>query len=147
MYVLRSFIIVGLFLLSSAEEVFGNHILGTHHLFSVHSWLDNTWVIEEIKGVKMNQEDLSSEKSKVIISTESTSFSVFFGCNRMGGKIHVEDNQIKFYNAMVTKMSCENAATEMEYAKILLSITHYGIIEDRLYLSNAEGLQIILVRS
>ena len=147
MCVLRSFILIGFLLLSSAETVFANHILNHGDLFSMHSWLDNTWVIEEIKGVKMNQEDLSSEKSKIIISTESTSFSVFFGCNRMGGKIHVEDNQIKFYNAMVTKMSCENAATEMEYAKILLSITHYGIIEDRLYLSNAEGLQMILIRS
>ena len=147
MYVLRSFVLIGFLLLSSAETVFANHILNRGDLYSMHSWLDNTWVIEEIKGVKFNLEESSVEKSRVMISTESTSFSVFFGCNRMAGKIRVEDNQIKFYNAIVTKMNCENASTELEYAQILLSITHYGIIEDRLYLSNAEGLQMVLIRS
>ena len=101
----------------------------------------------EIKGVKINSEETSSEKSTVVINTESTSFSVFLGCNRMGGKVYVEDDQIKFYNAIVTKMNCKDAAQELEYVKILLSITHYGVIEDRLYLSNAEGLQMVLIRS
>lgn len=147
MYFLRSVILISFFLLSSAETVSANHILGDDCLFFFRSWLDNTWVIEEIKGVKINSEEASSEKSKVVINTESTSFSVFLGCNRMGGKVYVEDDHIKFYNAIVTKMNCKDAATELEYVKVLLSITHYGVIEDRLYLSNAEGLQMVLIRS
>lgn len=134
-------------LMISPESTRASHILDKGKPLDMHSWLDNTWVIEEIKGVKFNLQETTNEKSKIVINTESTSFSVYFECNRMGGKIHVEDNQIKFYNAMMTKMSCENVAAEMEYAKTLLSITHYGVIEDRLYLSNAEGLQMVLIRS
>jgi heat shock protein HslJ len=65
----------------------------------------------------------------------------------MGGKIYVENDQIKFKNVTATRMSCENSQTEMAFINGLLTVTSYGVIEDRLYLSNEQGIQFVLIRS
>jgi heat shock protein HslJ len=110
-------------------------------------WLDNIWVLEEIRGTKVDLSTPNGEKPNLTIKSIDRRFSGYLGCNRMGGSIFVEDNQVKFTGVTATRMSCEIQSFEMQFINVLLTVTQYGIIEDRLYLSNPDGVLLVLVRS
>lgn len=108
-------------------------------------WLDYNWVVEKIDGQKIEYN--SEEKLNIRIDPIANSFSGFLGCNRMGGKITVEDDSIKFKNVVATSMDCDVPQMELLILNTLMSVTNFGIIEDRLYLSNSTGIKMVLIRS
>ncbi len=108
-------------------------------------WLDYKWVVEEINGQPIDNG--SEEKINLRIKPLVNTFSGFLGCNQMGGKLYVEENKIRFKNVVATSMDCNETQTEMLLLNTLMTITNFGIIEDRLYLSNYEGIKMVLVRS
>lgn len=116
-----------------------------HKMTFERPWLDYKWVVEKIDGQKI--EIPSEEKLAIRIDPIANSFSGFLGCNRMGGNITVVENQIKFKNVVATSNACDYQQMELLILNTLMQVTNFGIIEDRLYLSNSSGIKMVLIRS
>lgn len=108
----------------------------------INAELAGMWLIDEIQGVKVYND--GPEKLNIKINQEITGFSGFIGCNRMGGKILTVNNSIDFKNVFATSMVCDMQERELKILNTIITISSYSIVDSKLYLSNNQGLQLIL---
>ena len=74
----------------------------------------------------------------------STNILGFAGCNQMNGSLFFEKGLLRFSNIATTRMMCEPHNKENEFLKALQSTTTYKLENNRLWLSNPSGLQLVL---
>jgi len=104
--------------------------------------LHDIWVLEEMEGKKIGDADFNKRPSMEIKAKEAT-FSGVAGCNRMFGKLFSEQELLRFTNVGLTRMACDKMANEAKFVKALESSTAYEIKNNRLYLSNPDGLKLV----
>ncbi len=104
--------------------------------------LHDIWVLEEMEGKKIDDSDFNKRPTLEIQAKEAT-FGGIAGCNRMFGKLFSERELLRFTNVGLTRMACDKMANEAKFVKALESSTAYEIKNNRLYLSNPDGLKLI----
>ncbi len=104
--------------------------------------LHDIWVLEEMEGKKIGDSDFNKRPSLEIKAKEAT-FGGVAGCNRMFGKLFSERELLRFTNVGLTRMACDKMANEAKFVKALESSTAYEIKNNRLYLSNPDGLKLV----
>lgn len=105
--------------------------------------LHDIWVLEELNGKKISKKDFSKEFPMMEINSTTNKFSGFAGCNRMNGSLFYEKDLLRFANIATTKMMCESANKEAAFLKTLQSSSAYTIGNNRLALSNPDGVLLI----
>jgi heat shock protein HslJ len=93
---------------------------------------------------KVSSADFSKELPRVEIYANTNTFLGFAGCNQMNGAILFEKGLLRFSNIATTRMLCEPQNKENEFLKALQSTTTYKLENNRLWLSNPSGMQLVL---
>jgi heat shock protein HslJ/uncharacterized membrane protein len=106
--------------------------------------LHDIWVLEQLGGKKVSPADFSKELPRVEIYSNTNTFLGFAGCNQMNGAIFFEKGLLRFSNIATTRMLCEPQNKENEFLKALQSTTTYKLENNRLWLSNPSGMQLVL---
>ena len=88
------------------------------------NWAGRRWILTEMKGVPVQ---LSGGRRDAYIHFEPTEkrFSGNGGCNEISGNYTLDKHDIRFGEAMSTKMSCEDIAFENAFLSTLYGITHF----------------------
>ena len=105
--------------------------------------LTDIWVLEELNNIKVTSKDFTKELPLIEINTTDNKFSGYAGCNRMNGTLFFERGIIRFTNIITTKMFCPSPNKENEFIKALQSATTYKIENNRLWLSNPNGMLVV----
>lgn len=105
--------------------------------------LTDIWVLEDLKGKKVTNIDFAREVPLMEINAEKNNFFGYAGCNRMNGTLFFENGIVRFTNIITTKMACLGTNKENEFLQALQSTTNYKIENNRLYLSNSYGEQLV----
>ena len=103
--------------------------------------LHDLWVLESLEGTsasKMSFRELPSME----INTQEATFTGFAGCNRMSGKLFAERDLLRFTDIFTTRMAC-SPSLENEFLTALRAATTFRIGNNRLYLSNPNGEQLV----
>jgi heat shock protein HslJ/uncharacterized membrane protein len=111
--------------------------------YSADYRLTDIWVLEDLKGKKVATEDFARELPMMEINAEKNNFFGYAGCNRMNGTLFSENKILRFTNIITTKMACLGTNKENDFLKALQSTTSYNIENNRLYLSNSYGEQLV----
>ncbi len=106
--------------------------------------LHDIWVLEQLNGKKVSTSDFSKELPRMEIYASTNLFQGFAGCNQMNGTLFFEKGLLRFSNIATTRMMCEPQNKENEFLKALQSTTTYKFDNNRLWLSNPSGLQLVL---
>lgn len=108
--------------------------------------LHDIWVLEEMEGQKITDTDFN-KRPMMEINAREASFNGIAGCNRMFGKLFSEKELLRFTNVGLTRMACDKMANEAKFVKALESSTAYEIKNNRLYLSNPDGMKLIFKKT
>lgn len=104
--------------------------------------LHDIWTLKTLNGEVLNPEEFREELPRIEINAAQKSFRGFAGCNRMTGQIFSEDTLLRFSKIVTTEMLCAPPNKENEFLKALQATTSYKIENNRLILSNPNGLSI-----
>jgi len=74
------------------------------------------------------------KNSVIEIQPNHLKFNGNGGCNRIGGNLQIEKNNIKFSNVFQTKMLCENMEQESLFLRLLEMTNEYKITGGKLLL-------------
>ncbi|PKP16375.1 MAG: heat-shock protein [Bacteroidetes bacterium HGW-Bacteroidetes-23] len=113
----------------------GNYI-ADYRLFDI-------WLLEELEGKKVTLENFSKEIPIIEINSSEKKFFGHGGCNRISGTIFQERELLRFTNIISTRMACGETNMENVFLKALQSSTGYKIKNNRLYLTNPDGMKAI----
>lgn len=113
----------------------GNYI-ADYRLFDI-------WLLEELEGKKVTLDDFANEIPLLEINSSEKKFIGYGGCNRISGTIFQERELLRFSNIISTKMACGETNMENSFLKALQSSTGYKIKNNRLYLTNPDGIKVI----
>lgn len=105
--------------------------------------LHDIWVLDQLKGKTVTSDDFARELPNMEIDAAKASFMGYAGCNRMFGKLFSEREILRFTNIGTTEMACIGGNREMEFLQALQSTTTYKIENNRLWLSNNYGMQLV----
>ena len=105
--------------------------------------LTDIWVLEKLNNMQVNTTDFTKELPQMEINATENKFMGYAGCNRMNGTLFFERDIIKFTNIITTKMMCANNNKENEFIETLQKVTTYKIENNRLWLSNPNGMLIV----
>lgn len=105
--------------------------------------LHDIWLLETLNGKKVVQEDFNEELPTMEINAAENTFMGYAGCNRMNGALFFEKDLLRFTNIRTTKMMCDTNNKESEFLQALQNGTTYSIENNRLTLSNADGIQTV----
>lgn len=111
--------------------------------YSVDYRLHDIWVLEELESKKMLPENFLGDLPMLEINSKMANFSGFGGCNRIRGSLFQEREILRFTNVLSTKMACDPKNKEDQFLKALQSSTTYKIENNRLYLSNPDGIKVV----
>lgn len=106
--------------------------------------LHDIWVLEEVEGKTFTKDFFLEELPFLEINSNDRTFSGFGGCNRIRGKLFQERELLRFYDVASSKMMCDPKNKESVFIKALTSTTRYEIKNNRLYLSNPDGMKLIM---
>lgn len=105
--------------------------------------LYDIWLLEELESKIVVNENFSGEIPILEINASEKKFMGNGGCNRISGTLFQERELLRFTNMISTKMGCDSENLESIYLKVLQSCTGYKIQNNRLYLSNPDGIKLI----
>ena len=105
--------------------------------------LHDLWVLEELRGEKIQENDFEKEIPSLDINTKENLFNGFSGCNRINGSVFWEPDGIRFHNIAMTKLMCESHDKEGEFISALRTTTSYTIADNRLSLFNGDRNTIV----
>lgn len=109
--------------------------------------LNEVWVLEQIKGKKVTKYDFGSELPYIDLYPKEKMVTGFGGCNRIKGNITLaEHNLMRFSEIIATKMACLSNNKENAFLEALQNADRYEIKDDKLILSNSNGIQAVLVK-
>lgn len=98
--------------------------------------LHDIWVLEELKGIRINLSNFENELPSMEINTTTNTFTGFAGCNSMNGKLFFDNSVLRFTDLATTKKMCSPNNQERIFLTALQSVTSYIIEDNRLWLSN-----------
>ena len=113
----------------------GNYIVD-YRLFDL-------WLLEEIDGKKVSLDDFNKEMPSIEINSSEKKFFGQGGCNRISGNIFQERELLRFTNIISTRMACGEINKENSFLNALQSSTEYKIKNNRLYLTNSDGVKVV----
>ncbi|UPQ78912.1 META domain-containing protein [Flavobacterium azooxidireducens] len=113
----------------------GNYI-ADYRLFDI-------WLLEELEGKKVTLNNFAKEVPIIEINSSEKKFNGHGGCNRISGTIFQERELLRFTNIISTRMACGETNMENVFLKALQSSTGYKIKNNRLYLTNPDGMKAI----
>ncbi len=103
--------------------------------------LHDIWVLEKLGGENITASDFPAEFPNLEINAKENTFFGFSGCNRITGTIFSERERLRF-SAATTLMACPDTE-EAQFMKALKSTTTYSIWNNRLTLSNPNGVLLV----
>lgn len=110
--------------------------------YIVNYRLHDIWVLESLGSQKITATDFDTTPTLEIKAAEA-SFMGNSGCNTIRGKLFAEQDLLRFTDIISTRMMCGTTNKEPQFLKALESSTKYEIKDNRLFLSNPNGLQLI----
>lgn len=105
--------------------------------------LNDIWVLEQLGTEKVEKEWFAREFPNMEIDTRENRFSGFAGCNQMTGEIFWENELLRFTKVATTRKACIPQNREGEFLQNLARATRYKIENNRLWLSNPNGIQLV----
>lgn len=112
--------------------------------YMVDNVLNGIWTVKEIDGKSISKLNFQGEKLPYLeLDMDSYRFSGLAGCNRMAGGFVVENGNLHFSEAMVTKMACPNLELETKFLSLLNGTSSYQIEKNKLYLFNKNGESLL----
>ena len=96
-----------------------------------------------MNGEKVSENNFQKSLPMLEINSAENTFMGFAGCNQMNGKLFSEKSLLRFTNISTTKMMCPQGNKESEFLAALRSSTTYFIENNRLQLSNIDGLLLV----
>lgn len=106
--------------------------------------LHDVWVLEQMQGREVTQEMFLSELPMIEIRAKEKDFSGFGGCNKIFGKLFQERELLRFFDISNSKMMCDTKNKEDFFLRLLQSGTGYELKNSRLYISNPNGVLLVL---
>ena len=106
--------------------------------------LHDIWVLEELEGKNLSKDYFLDDFPFLEINSKEMNFSGFGGCNRIRGNLFQERKVVRFMDIASSKMMCDPKNKEDMFLKALAAATTYEIKNNRLYLSNPDGMKIIM---
>lgn len=110
--------------------------------YIVNYRLHDIWVLENLGNQKITATDFDTTPMLEIKAAEA-SFMGNGGCNTIRGKLFAEQDLLRFTDIISTRMMCGPTNKEPQFLKALESSTKYEIKDNRLFLSNPNGIQLI----
>lgn len=105
--------------------------------------LNDIWVLEQMGEEKAAVEWFEAQLPQMEINASENTLMGFAGCNRMRGAIFWEPGLLRFTNIATTRMACKPGNKEADFIKSMESATSYRIENNRLWLSNPNGLLLV----
>jgi heat shock protein HslJ len=108
-----------------------------------HSWVNQRWVLVELKGVPVQQ---SESRRDAFINFEAgvKRFSGYGGCNQFSGNYVLEGNTIQFLQLVRTDMSCSDIEFENVFVATLNGIDRYEIRGNEIVLKTRRETMLVL---
>ncbi|MCG2461857.1 META domain-containing protein [Flavobacteriaceae bacterium F89] len=103
--------------------------------------LHDIWVLEKLNGEMVTTSDFPREFPSLEINAKDNTFFGFSGCNQISGTIFAERELLRF-SAATTLMACQDTR-EVQFMTALNAVTHYSIENNRLTLSNPNGVLLV----
>lgn len=103
--------------------------------------LHDIWVLEKLGEETITTSDFPNEFPNLEINSKEDTFFGFSGCNRLTGTIFSERGLLRF-TAASTLMACQDTK-ELQFMKALNASTNYSIANNRLTLSNHNGVLLV----
>ena len=103
--------------------------------------LHDIWVLESLNGKGIAVPE-GRELPHMEINRESNEFLGTTSCNQMRGKLFFEPELLRFTDVITTRKMCPGPL-EAEFLKALQSTIHYTLGENRLRLSNPNGVEMV----
>lgn len=111
--------------------------------YSIDYRLNDIWILEKMDGKSMVENYFLNNLPMLEINSKMANFTGFGGCNRIRGSLFQENELIRFTNLLTSKMTCGPKNKEDQFLKALQSSTTYEIKDNRLFLSNPDGVKVI----
>ncbi len=107
--------------------------------------INDIWVAETFFGERY--EPNGSKTPQMEIHIKEMRFAGNDGCNNLSGSIKKLDNSnLVFGNSASTKMACQDMLIPERYQNVLLETRTYKIEKLRLYLFNADGTELMVLK-
>ncbi len=139
----------------------GKYFVGENYLIQLD--IDGNFIESELKDYyrlnKINKNSLGGYNWKVNMFNGKTldslsyfvkfdekenRFSAYFGCNKIMGKVLIDNNgKCKFMDIVSTKMACPDNETELQLLDALEKVDNFVIYNDQLLLNKAKMSTII----
>lgn len=103
--------------------------------------LHDIWVLEKLGEELITTSDFPREFPSLEINAKENTFFGFSGCNRLTGNIFSERELLRF-TAASTLMACQDTK-DSQFMMALNASTKYSIGNNRLTLSNPDGIQLV----
>lgn len=111
--------------------------------YSIDYRLNDIWILEKMDGKSMVENYFLNNLPMLEINSKMANFTGFGGCNRIRGSLFQENELLRFTNLLTSKMTCGPKNKEDQFLKALQSSTTYEIKDNRLYLSNPDGIKVV----
>lgn len=105
--------------------------------------LNDIWVLEKLGEETADASWFAEKLPEMEINVAENTLMGYAGCNRMRGSIFWEPGLLRFTNIATTRMACKPENKEAAFLKNLESATTYRIENNRLWLSNPNGPQLV----
>ncbi len=109
-----------------------------------NGWSGSKWVVIQLNGNPV-QTSGSDRDAHIQFMPDQKRYSGTSGCNRMTGSYEIDNKRkIKFGDAAITKMACEDMAFENSFLSALKSVDNYVSEENTLLLKSGERVVLKL---
>lgn len=105
--------------------------------------LHDVWILEQMQGREVTTDMFLGELPMLEIRAKEKDFSGFGGCNKILGKLFQERELLRFVDISNSKMMCDPKNKEDFFLRLLQSGTAYEIKNNRLYVSNQNGVLLV----
>lgn len=105
--------------------------------------LHDTWVLESIQSREVTPEMFLGDLPMLEIRAKQKDFSGFGGCNKIRGRVFQEREILRFTDISSSEMQCDSKNKEGFFLNSLQSGTGYEIKNNRLYIQNPTGLNLV----
>jgi heat shock protein HslJ len=103
--------------------------------------LHDIWALESLGGNGVTLPE-GTERPNMELNSTTREFTGSTSCNRMRGKVFFEPGLLRFSDIATTRKMCPGSL-EADFLKALQSSMHYRLENNRLYLTNPQGVALV----
>jgi heat shock protein HslJ len=101
---------------------------------AIEKKLQDVWVLEEMNGKKVTEDDFAKKMPKLELITSTETFTGNSGCNAIKGFLFSkEKGELQFLNITSEKKNCPAAKKEDDFLKLLKTTTNYSTKDGKLW--------------